>query len=210
MMWGRLPSVIGYQSAENQPGPKDRTGQEANEGREDRGHNTNDCYHLKKHVEESVPSDKLAHLVKDIRQGRQKNKGAAKGKGKVINMVRNPEYRERPYERVERYRLVDSPKVVEAVIEGFNVLRLYVDGGSSSEIMFYDLFNDQISNNQRGSNYHHKLRNAPGVPTDRGSSHVNPTRDQGEEALPRSDEEAHPQRKGKEPMQLTKDEKESP
>ncbi|GJT60407.1 reverse transcriptase domain-containing protein [Tanacetum coccineum] len=33
----------------------------------DRGHNTNDCYHLKKQIEEAMASGKLAHLVKDIR-----------------------------------------------------------------------------------------------------------------------------------------------
>ncbi|GJX05556.1 hypothetical protein Tco_0191472 [Tanacetum coccineum] len=33
---------------------------------QDRGHNTNDCYHLKKQIEEAVASGRLAHLVKDI------------------------------------------------------------------------------------------------------------------------------------------------
>ncbi|GJS46395.1 hypothetical protein Tco_0596516 [Tanacetum coccineum] len=47
---------------------------------QDRGHNTNDCYHLKKQIEKAVASGRLAHLVKDIRQGGQKSKGSAKGK----------------------------------------------------------------------------------------------------------------------------------
>ncbi|GJT42042.1 hypothetical protein Tco_1379434 [Tanacetum coccineum] len=47
---------------------------------QDRGHNTNDCYHLKKQIKEAVASGRLAHLVKDIRQGGQKGKGSAKGK----------------------------------------------------------------------------------------------------------------------------------
>ncbi|GJX15472.1 hypothetical protein Tco_0216304, partial [Tanacetum coccineum] len=34
----------------------------------DKGHNTNDCYKLKKKIEEAVASGKLAHLVKDIRR----------------------------------------------------------------------------------------------------------------------------------------------
>ncbi|GJS82151.1 reverse transcriptase domain-containing protein [Tanacetum coccineum] len=54
---------------------------------QDRGHNTNDCYHLKKQIKEAVASRRLAHLVKDIRQGGQKGKGSAKGKEKVINML---------------------------------------------------------------------------------------------------------------------------
>nr|GEV94773.1 reverse transcriptase domain-containing protein [Tanacetum cinerariifolium] len=47
---------------------------------QDWGHNTNDCYHLKKHIEETVAFGRLAHLVKDIRQGGQKSKGSTKGK----------------------------------------------------------------------------------------------------------------------------------
>lgn len=119
----------------------------------DRGQNTNDCYHLKKHIEEAVASGELAHTVKDNCQGGQKKKGAAKGKGKVINMVRSYGYQKRPYKRLEywmdneivflyvpRYRLVDSPTVVEALIEGFRVQIIYVDGGSSTEIMYKHCF----------------------------------------------------------------------
>ncbi|GKE08866.1 hypothetical protein Tco_1412417 [Tanacetum coccineum] len=38
----------------------------------DKGHNTNDCYQLKKKIEEVVASEKLAHLVKDIRRNNQR------------------------------------------------------------------------------------------------------------------------------------------
>ncbi|GKD05481.1 hypothetical protein Tco_1180455 [Tanacetum coccineum] len=55
----------------------------------DRGHNTNDCYHLKKQIEEVVPSRKLAHLVRDIRQGNQRNRGQARGNVKST-VRRNP------------------------------------------------------------------------------------------------------------------------
>ncbi|GKF06544.1 hypothetical protein Tco_0037212 [Tanacetum coccineum] len=33
----------------------------------DRGHNMNDCNHLKKQIEEAVASGRLAHIVKDIK-----------------------------------------------------------------------------------------------------------------------------------------------
>ncbi|GJZ73041.1 reverse transcriptase domain-containing protein [Tanacetum coccineum] len=59
-------------------------------------------------IEEAVTSGRLAHLVKDIRQGGQKSKGSAKGKEKVINMVRSKGYRKRPYERVEHCWLGSS------------------------------------------------------------------------------------------------------
>ncbi|GKB61259.1 reverse transcriptase domain-containing protein [Tanacetum coccineum] len=118
---------------------------------QDRGHNTNDCYHLKKQIEEAVASGRLAHLVKDIRQGGQKSKGSAKGKEKVINMVRSQGYRKRPYERVEhwmdnaiefslvpRYQLMDCPLVVDALIEGFRDLAAHLNDNPESQ------GNDQI------------------------------------------------------------------
>nr|GEW61442.1 hypothetical protein [Tanacetum cinerariifolium] len=46
-----------------------------------------DCFK----IEEAVASGRLAHLVKDIRQGGQKSKGSAKGKEKVINMASGSE-----------------------------------------------------------------------------------------------------------------------
>ncbi|GKE99476.1 hypothetical protein Tco_0022827, partial [Tanacetum coccineum] len=120
---------------------------------QDRGYNTNDCYHLKKQIEEAVASKRLAHLVKDIRQGGQKSKASTKGKEKVINIVRSQGYRKRPYERVEhcmdntiafssvtRYQLMNCPVVVDALIEGFKFRRIHVDGGSSSEVMYEHCF----------------------------------------------------------------------
>nr|GEV26442.1 hypothetical protein [Tanacetum cinerariifolium] len=64
----------------------------------DRGHNTNDCYYLKRRIEEEVASRKLAHLVKDIRQGNQQNRGHVKGSVKVINMIITGRGHKRPYE----------------------------------------------------------------------------------------------------------------
>nr|GEY23573.1 hypothetical protein [Tanacetum cinerariifolium] len=120
---------------------------------QDRDHNKNDCYHLKKHIEEAVALGRLAHLVKDIRQGGQKSKGSAKGKEKVIGMVRSQGYRKRPYERVEhwmdnaiafhlvpRYQLMDCPVAVDALIKGFRVRMVHIDGGSSSEVMYEHCF----------------------------------------------------------------------
>nr|GEV02817.1 reverse transcriptase domain-containing protein [Tanacetum cinerariifolium] len=89
---------------------------------QDWGHNTNDCYHLKKQIEEAVASGRLAHLVKDIRQGSQKSKVSTNRKEKVINM------------------LLNCPVVVEAMIEGFRVRRIHVDGGSSLEVMYEHCF----------------------------------------------------------------------
>ncbi|GKE00921.1 hypothetical protein Tco_1388904 [Tanacetum coccineum] len=67
----------------------------------DRGHNTNDCYHLKKQIEEAVALGKLAHLINDIPKGNQRNRGQGRGSVKVINMVGSGENRKRPYETEE-------------------------------------------------------------------------------------------------------------
>ncbi|GKA32513.1 reverse transcriptase domain-containing protein [Tanacetum coccineum] len=93
-------------------------------------------------IEEAVASGRLAHLVKDIRQSGQKSKGSAKGKVKVINMVRYQGYQKGPYEKIKhwmdnaiafpsvpRYQLMDYLVVVDALIEGFRVRRIRVDGG---------------------------------------------------------------------------------
>ncbi|GJU39370.1 reverse transcriptase domain-containing protein [Tanacetum coccineum] len=105
--------------------PKKRNMNKFCDYHQDRGYNTNDCYHLKKQIEKEVASGRLAHLVKDIR----------------------------PYERVEhwmdnaiafpsvpRYQLIDCPVVVDALIKGFRVRRIHVDGGSSSEVMYEHCF----------------------------------------------------------------------
>ncbi|KAI3783465.1 hypothetical protein L1987_42548 [Smallanthus sonchifolius] len=51
---------------------------------DDRGHHTNDCYQLKKRIEEAVKSGELAHLVKDIKK---KNDPRGKEKGKEMNII---------------------------------------------------------------------------------------------------------------------------
>ncbi|GKD81004.1 hypothetical protein Tco_1347843 [Tanacetum coccineum] len=68
-------------------------------------------------------------------------------------MVRSQGYQKRPYERVKhwmdntiafpsvpRYQLMNCPVVVEAMIKGFRVKRIHVDGGSSSEVMYEHYF----------------------------------------------------------------------
>nr|GFA10396.1 reverse transcriptase domain-containing protein [Tanacetum cinerariifolium] len=64
----------------------------------DRGHNTNDCYQLKKKIKEAVASVKLAHLVKDIRRNNQRNRNHGRNGVKVINMTRVEGSCKRPFE----------------------------------------------------------------------------------------------------------------
>nr|GEV84654.1 hypothetical protein [Tanacetum cinerariifolium] len=69
--------------------------------------------------------------------------------GTIIGMIRENTSKKSPREQSEQclenkipfpstlgYQLVDSPIILEALIEGFLVRRIYVDGGSSSEVMY--------------------------------------------------------------------------
>ncbi|GJV69557.1 hypothetical protein Tco_1485066 [Tanacetum coccineum] len=71
----------------------------------------------------------------------------------IIEMVRGKTNKKRPHEQSEQWtnneisfpsmpgcQLVDSPIILEALIEGFQVRRIYIDGGSSSEVMYEHCF----------------------------------------------------------------------
>ncbi|GKD92451.1 hypothetical protein Tco_1372288 [Tanacetum coccineum] len=101
---------------------------------EDRGHNTNDCYQLKKQIEEVVASGKLAHLEKDICQNNQQNGNQGRNGLKVINMIREEGNRKRPFEEgrtgltdeltflaIPKSQLMDEPIILEGIIEGNQV-----------------------------------------------------------------------------------------
>ncbi|GJZ33494.1 hypothetical protein Tco_0578930 [Tanacetum coccineum] len=119
----------------------------------DRGHNTNDCYQLKKQIEEAVASGKLAHLVKDIRRNNKRNGNPGRNGVKVINMIRQEGNRKRSFEErrsgmmneltfpaIPQSQLTDKPIILEGIIEGNQVRRILVDGGSSSEIIYEHCF----------------------------------------------------------------------
>nr|GEY21691.1 reverse transcriptase domain-containing protein [Tanacetum cinerariifolium] len=63
----------------------------------DRGHNTNDCYQLRRQIEEVVASGKLAHLVKDIYRNNRWNGNPGRNGVKVINMIRQEGNRKRSF-----------------------------------------------------------------------------------------------------------------
>ncbi|GJR01832.1 reverse transcriptase domain-containing protein [Tanacetum coccineum] len=125
------------------------------------GHNTDECMHLKKRIEEMLKAGKLSHLVKEIKQNNgkeqpkvtKKGETAGKDKAMAILMVQ-------PWERVARQKITQSfssnseisfpplgedegtegPMIIEAEIGGHCVHRMYVDGGSASEILYEHCF----------------------------------------------------------------------
>ncbi|GJX24861.1 hypothetical protein Tco_0231157 [Tanacetum coccineum] len=109
---------------------------------------------LKKQIEELVRAGKLSHLIKEIKQGRDQTKNGkketpAKEKSLVIYMIQ-------PWQRITKQKLTQSfarvseitfpplassdgtegPLVIEHMIH-----RMYIDGGSSTEVLYEHCFN---------------------------------------------------------------------
>ncbi|GKD60724.1 hypothetical protein Tco_1298233 [Tanacetum coccineum] len=114
---------------------------------------------LKKQIEELVRARKLSHLIKEIKQGRDqpkvKNKEVpAKDKFMAIYMIQ-------PWHRMTRLKVTQSFErvseitfpslttrsrtegllVIEAEISGHMIHRMYVEGGSSTEVLYEHCFN---------------------------------------------------------------------
>ncbi|GJX91003.1 hypothetical protein Tco_0344329 [Tanacetum coccineum] len=121
------------------------------------GHTTEECMHLKRQIEEILKVEKLLHLIKELKQNNGKyqakaaKKGETSGKDKplAILMVQ-------PWKRVAKQRITQTfspesvisfpslgeedgtkgPRIIEAEMGGHFVHRMYVEGGSSSEILY--------------------------------------------------------------------------
>ncbi|GKC25673.1 reverse transcriptase domain-containing protein, partial [Tanacetum coccineum] len=124
---------------------------------QDKGHHINDCIQLRKQLEIALELGKLNHLMKDLRQ----RVGRGQGRNpppppKVINMVRvlsSKEKKRKDREATEAWMNTpitfpgvisddasDEPLIIEAEVEGYLVRRVYVDEGSSVEVMFEHCF----------------------------------------------------------------------
>ncbi|GKB85669.1 hypothetical protein Tco_0957941, partial [Tanacetum coccineum] len=125
-------------------------------------HTTDECMHLNRKIEEMLKAGKLSHLIKELKQNSRKDqakavkKGETSGKDKplAILMVQ-------PWQKVVKQRITqtfsletvisfpplgeeDGTKgymIIEAEKGGHFVHRMYVDGGSSSEILYGHCFN---------------------------------------------------------------------
>ncbi|GJY30022.1 reverse transcriptase domain-containing protein [Tanacetum coccineum] len=124
-------------------------------------HNTDECMHLKKQIEEMLKAGKLSHLIKELKQnnGKKQPKVTKKGetsekdKALAILMVQ-------PWERVARQSIIQSsspnpefffpplgedegtegPIIIEAKIGGHRIHRMYVDDRSASKILYEHCF----------------------------------------------------------------------
>ncbi|GJR23753.1 reverse transcriptase domain-containing protein [Tanacetum coccineum] len=97
------------------------------------GHNTDECMHLKKQIEEMLKAEKLSHLIKELTE---QWKETAQG-GKERGNLRERQSISHPNDENEG---TEGPMIIEAEIGGHCVQRMYVDGGSASEILYEHCF----------------------------------------------------------------------
>nr|GEZ80262.1 reverse transcriptase domain-containing protein [Tanacetum cinerariifolium] len=124
---------------------------------QEKGHYPNDCIQLKKQLEMALESGKLNHLVKDVRQrGRGSHNQDDPQETKIINVISINSVKDKKRkikETMESWMNVpisflaisskdvfEEPLIVEAELEGYLVRRVYVDEGSSVEVMFEHRF----------------------------------------------------------------------
>ncbi|GJV92177.1 reverse transcriptase domain-containing protein [Tanacetum coccineum] len=125
----------------------------------DKGHSTDEYVQLKKQIEELVRAGKLSQFVKGIRQEKDQQRPgkkdfSAKDKVAAIYMIQSWQRvtRQKVTQSFDRIREIvfppltaneraEGPLVIEAEIGGHTVHRMYVDGGSSMEVLFEHCFN---------------------------------------------------------------------
>ncbi|GJV93961.1 reverse transcriptase domain-containing protein [Tanacetum coccineum] len=124
------------------------------------GHNTDECNHLRKQIEDMLKAEKLSHIIWELKQSsgkeqpKKKSETSGKEKPQAILMIQ-------PRQEVIRQKITQSfspnpemlfphlqddegakgPLIIEAEIGGHQVHRICVDGGSSFEILYEHCFN---------------------------------------------------------------------
>nr|GEX36700.1 reverse transcriptase domain-containing protein [Tanacetum cinerariifolium] len=97
------------------------------------GHTTDECMHLKRQIEEMLKAGKLSYLIKELKQSNGKDKAKAAKKGGISG-------KEKPL-AILMEDGTEGPIIIEVEMREHFVHRMYVDGGSSSEIMYEHCFN---------------------------------------------------------------------
>ncbi|GJW66962.1 reverse transcriptase domain-containing protein [Tanacetum coccineum] len=99
---------------------------------EDYRHNTNDCRHLRIQIQEAVNSGQLLHLVKGIKKERTNSYDTPRGESKKDKGTAPAE--------VPILMVNNAPVIIEAKIFRRNMGQVYMDSGSSCEIIYEHCF----------------------------------------------------------------------
>ncbi|GJT11986.1 reverse transcriptase domain-containing protein [Tanacetum coccineum] len=132
------------------------------EAREDHGHETNQCRELKHQIEEAVKSGQLTHLVKGVKEKKEKTTGTLseerKNEGKKLTLdqvsvlmisgkKRNLKKRHANHDGMGEITFPpllnvgsSDPVIIKMYISGRQVNRAYLDGGSSCEVIYEHCF----------------------------------------------------------------------
>ncbi|GKB45095.1 reverse transcriptase domain-containing protein [Tanacetum coccineum] len=124
------------------------------------GHNTDECNHLRKQIEDMLKAGKLSHIIRELKQSsgkeQPKKKGETSGKEKpqAILMIQSRQKAVRQkitqsfspdleisFPSLGNDEGAEGPLIIEAEIGGHQVHRMCIDGGSSFEILYEHCFN---------------------------------------------------------------------
>ncbi|GJT18217.1 reverse transcriptase domain-containing protein [Tanacetum coccineum] len=100
------------------------------------GHNTDECNHLRKQIEDMLKAGKLSHIIWELKQSSRKEQPKMKGetsekeKPLAILMIQS-----------RQKSGAEDPLIIEAEVGGHQVHRMCIDGGSSFEILYGHCFN---------------------------------------------------------------------
>ncbi|GKA30176.1 reverse transcriptase domain-containing protein [Tanacetum coccineum] len=126
----------------------------------DVGHNTDECNHLRRQIEDMLKAGKLSHIINELKQNsvkdQQKKKGETSGKEKPQSILMIQSWQKTVRQKIsqsfspnleisfpslEDDEGTEGPLIIEAEIGGHQVHRMYVDGGSSFKILYERCFN---------------------------------------------------------------------
>nr|GEW95009.1 reverse transcriptase domain-containing protein [Tanacetum cinerariifolium] len=166
----------GYTSAHSQlfdRAPKGNFGHRNAATAFEKGHYKNDCIQLRKQLEMDLESGKLNHLVKDVHQrGRGSHSRDDPQQTKIINVISVNSVKNKKRKIKETTKswmnipvyfpsmssedVFEEPLIVKAEVEGYLVRQVYVDEGSSVEVMFEHCFenlNPRIKDRRTSMNF---------------------------------------------------------
>nr|GEY37017.1 reverse transcriptase domain-containing protein [Tanacetum cinerariifolium] len=138
--------------------PPMRTPEERRVGNGQKGHTTNECIQLRQLINKLVKKGRLDHLVKNIKEGKDKQKSEGKkdtpkDKADTIYMVQSwqRKTRQKVSQKLSRGseisfptltadNTVVEPLTVEINTRGHDIHRMYIDGGASADILYEHCF----------------------------------------------------------------------
>ncbi|GJU83123.1 hypothetical protein Tco_1285488 [Tanacetum coccineum] len=100
-----------------------------------------ECMHLKMQIEKMLKVGKLSHLIKELKQSNRKDQAKTAKKGGNLRKGQTADNTDGTTMAEGEEDGTEGPMIIEAEMGGHFVHRMYVDGGSSFEIMYEHCFN---------------------------------------------------------------------